>query len=260
MEGNPPSTFAQFLNCLEGLAVITASCVAIWGINAWRREHVRKHRIDLAEKTLALFYEARDVINATRSALGQTGDTELVETWTSEGHPGPGEPTQPPILALRLSRRQRRLFSRIHALQFRFAAVFEQAAAQPFHDLLKVRRDVLDAEYEYLLSQHDVHRTGEDHMRRMTELIHTMHSGRNDSDPTTRRLNEIVERIEQVCRPVIESYGRTLAGALLMRGRGVLGILQSQPWFARLPQVWGRTQHHASRSGHVAPPSDSSAP
>lgn len=238
MECHAPSAFAQFLDLVGSLSVIIAALVALYGIGTWKREHVGRRRIDLAEKTLALFYEARDVINATRSALGLTGDTQLIEQWSSDGNPGPGEPAQAPLIELRLYRGHSKLFSRIRALQFRFAAVFGRNAAYPFSDLLQVRRDICDAEYEFLLGQTNASESNGSHEAQINRLINIMHSGRNGSDPTTQRLNEIVERVEQVCRPVIESYGRTLAAAVLMRGRGVLGILQSQPWFARLRRIW----------------------
>jgi len=249
MEAQAPNTFAQFLDCLDSVAVIIASVVAIWGINTWKREHVGRRRIDLAEETLALFYEARDVINATRSAIGQAGDTELVEEWASynETDASSGGPAPPPLLALRLSRRQRDLFSRIRAVRFRFAAAFGRDAAQPFYDLLAVRRDICDAEDEFRLVHDNVNEVTEDHKRRMTELIRVMYTGSNDSDPTTRRLNEIVEGVERVCRPVIESYGRTVTTAMLSRGRKELRNLHSRRWFIRLrvalTRIWDRGSH-----------------
>jgi hypothetical protein len=51
-------------------AAIVASIVAVWGINAWRREHVGRRRIDLAEEVLGLFYGAREVISSFRSPVG----------------------------------------------------------------------------------------------------------------------------------------------------------------------------------------------
>ena len=63
--------------------IITAVSVAIAalafavGINAWRREFVRKRRIELAEDILARFYEAQDAIREIRNpfSYGREGTT-----------------------------------------------------------------------------------------------------------------------------------------------------------------------------------------
>lgn len=45
---------------MDWLEVLTqiSILVAIYGINAWRREYVGKRQLELAEDSLALFYEA----------------------------------------------------------------------------------------------------------------------------------------------------------------------------------------------------------
>lgn len=234
--------FEQISESVESIAIIIASCTAILGINAWKREHVGRRRLDLAEKSLALFYEAKEVINATRSSFGQSGDAQLIEQWASEGGAAQGEPAQPPLLALRLSRRQRKLFRQIRVLRFRFEAVFGREAAQPFNDLFAVRRDICDAEYEFLLMQGNG-AACEQNETRTTELLAIMYGGRDTHDPTTIRLNALVEEIDKACRPVIESYGRTLTATLLLRARQGLSILESQPWVARLRSVWRGSPH-----------------
>jgi len=40
------------VDILQGLAVIGASIAAVLGINAWKREHLGKRRIELAEEVL----------------------------------------------------------------------------------------------------------------------------------------------------------------------------------------------------------------
>jgi len=47
---------------LKELSLLIGIWVAIYGIDSWRREHKGKRQLELAEETLALFYEARDVI------------------------------------------------------------------------------------------------------------------------------------------------------------------------------------------------------
>ena len=263
MEAHAPSTFTQFLDGFESLSVIIASGVAIWGIHAWRREHVGKRRIDLAEETLTLFYEARDVVNGARSADAPLHHYQKAADLEREGTGS--EPTAQDALVVtyRLYTRNE-LFARIRALRYRFAAVFGRGTEKPFYDLVTLRAEVTIAEDQLRTLRRDLQRRGpgaadsfQDDLVRLTRLVY---GGGGANDPTTQKLDEIVMRIEEVCCPEIERHGRTLARTLLMRGRGVLGILQSKPWFARIRGIWSRIQHRASRSSHSGLPSDPSAP
>jgi hypothetical protein len=64
----------EWIDIAQSLSVIVASAVAIYGIDAWRRQFVGRRRIELAEETLALFYQARDIIRAIRSPFGWSGE------------------------------------------------------------------------------------------------------------------------------------------------------------------------------------------
>jgi len=46
----------KWLEIINPISIIVAAGVAVYGVNAWRREHVGKRRRELAEDTLALFY------------------------------------------------------------------------------------------------------------------------------------------------------------------------------------------------------------
>jgi len=55
-----------FMEVLNQILAFIAICVALYGIDAWRREHVGKRHVELAEDSLALFYEASDIIKHIR--------------------------------------------------------------------------------------------------------------------------------------------------------------------------------------------------
>lgn len=59
---------------IASVAAFIASVVAIYGINAWRREFRGKRQMELAEEVLALFYQARDVIKYTRTPMTIRGE------------------------------------------------------------------------------------------------------------------------------------------------------------------------------------------
>ena len=70
---------------LKEISLLIGIWVAIYGIDSWRREHKGKRQIELAEETLALFYEARDVIAYIRNIVSYGSETENIVR--GEGEP-----------------------------------------------------------------------------------------------------------------------------------------------------------------------------
>jgi hypothetical protein len=200
-------SYVQLLSGLESLAVIIASGVAIWGINAWKREHGGGRRIELAEETLTLFYEARDVINGARSLLGFEHEYRTAEKLQRDASGADSGPQEVRIVAYRLHQRTE-LFARIRALRYRFAAVFGEGAEQPFRDLAQlVTRIVVAERHLPELQRRYSQSTGEAKGTldaRLQEQADIVEAGGDDSDPTTQKLNAIVQEIERICRSVLE--------------------------------------------------------
>src|SRR5918996_5935837 len=79
------SALQAVLSVIQAGAVIGAAVIGAWGLNTWRREMIGRKKADLAEQTLASFYEARDIIKAARfpggfDHEGQTRPAIEVET------------------------------------------------------------------------------------------------------------------------------------------------------------------------------------
>lgn len=259
MDAHTPSTFTQILDGIESLSIIVASCVALWGINAWNREHRGQRQMDLAEETLTLFYEARDVINGSPSAIGSAVENLAAAQALLETKKKPTDSARAPVITWRLYQRND-LFARIRALRYRFSAVFGSNAAKPFYDLANLRNDVISAEEEFLMIE-EVARTSDGNNRErqiahMTKLFPILHHGRTESDPTTQHLNKIVEQVDQVCRPVIE--GGSNARRQVMAGWGceLVRMVQSREWVARLRRIWTHSPNGTPSARRVAPRSD----
>lgn len=124
----------KIIEVVESLAVIAASLFAIYGINSWRREMRGRKEFELAEEVLALFYEAQDKIRAIRSPMGWAGEGESRK-------PGPNEtPEQKASLdrayvVFERYQNSQETFNRLHALRYRFMAVFGREKAKPFDDI-----------------------------------------------------------------------------------------------------------------------------
>ena len=58
----------------KNISVIIGALALISGIRAWKREYIGKRKIELAEDTLMLFYQARDAIREIRNPFGRIGE------------------------------------------------------------------------------------------------------------------------------------------------------------------------------------------
>ena len=199
----------------QSASVIIASLFAIYGIDAWRREFIGKRRIELAEEVLALFYQAKDIIEAIRSPFGYGGEGETRK-------PGPNEPPeqkqaldQAYVLIERYNRHIE-IFSRIHALRYRFMAQFNATASQPFDDLNRVINElILSAQRKARLSTTPEWRlrtedAADKHHEKYLEIDRIYYSGSED-DPIAPRVEKIVSDIEATCKAIIESRGTLFA-------------------------------------------------
>jgi hypothetical protein len=74
------------LQILQSVSIIIACWVAIFGINAWRREFIGKRRIELAEEVLGAFFAVKDAISYIRSPVSYTdeGSTRKKQNYETE--------------------------------------------------------------------------------------------------------------------------------------------------------------------------------
>ena len=135
-------TLHDWIEIVKGVSVLLASLFAIYGIDAWRREFVGKRRMELAEEVLALFYQARDVIAEMRMPFSFVGEG-------TSRKPGPHESPDTKcaqdsayVLIERYGRHSE-LFSRIHALRYRFMAQFDTASSKPFDELNRIINELM---------------------------------------------------------------------------------------------------------------------
>lgn len=208
-------TLKDFAELAQSASVILASLFAIYGFDAWRREHVGKRRIELAEEVLALFYQARDVIESIRSSFGYGGEGETRKPGPSEKPEHKAALDQAFVLIERYNRHTE-LFSRIHALRYRFMAQFGTKASAPFDDLNRVVNELLLSAQR--MARHAIkpdrqfrtEAAEEKHHQELMEIDRVYYSGGED-DPIAPRMHKMVGEIERTCRAVIESKGTLFA-------------------------------------------------
>ena len=202
------------MQLLTNISVLVGIAVAIYGINAWRREHTGKRRIELAEDTLALFYEAADAIKHIRHPASFGHEMEDVQRGESESDAQYTARKNASVVFHRYNQYQD-LFSKLHASRYRFMAQIGKPAAKPFDELREIVNEITRS--AQLLARYwprDRFRTEQqerEHFERVQKLEDIFWEGSAEEDPIKSRLAATISSIEQTCQPVINGQS-TLGG------------------------------------------------
>ena len=201
----------EWAEIAQSVSVILASLFAIYGIDAWRREFVGKRRIELAEEVLALFYQAQDIIDAIRSPFGYGSEGEMRKPGPNED-PEHKEALDEAYVLIERYNRHTEVFSRLHALRYRFMAQFGADASIPFDDLNRVVNElILSARRKARLAtmpERSLRSEAalERHHKEFLEIDRIYYGGSED-DPIAPRVKKLVGDIERTCKSIIESRG-----------------------------------------------------
>jgi len=193
------------MQIISDIAVIAASFVVIWGINAWRREFKGKRRIELAEDTLTLFYKAERAIEAIRFPIydlreGQNRKQEEQET------PEQKQARDQASVTFKKIKENADIFDELYALRFRFMARFGKENAEPFDDIRGIVNQiwVYAQELARLWAKQFSNRTlSEEEEKIIREFQQVIwYSGKDDE--ITTKVKNIVKSVEGICRPIID--------------------------------------------------------
>jgi hypothetical protein len=188
----------DIVDVVQGLGVTAASAAAVYGVVSWRRELKGRKEYELAEEALALFYEARDKIEAIRSPLSYESEGKGL----SSAQPGIPEgrlvPDEVRVFYERHAKCET-VFSRLRALRYRFMAVFGKEKAVPFERfgglLAKLRVTA-----RMLTRSAAARYTGaQDHVEKLRDILW----GGFDDDPIATEMDGIVRDIESTCEGVL---------------------------------------------------------
>lgn len=196
-------TVKIIMEILSALSIIVASLVAIYGINAWKREFQGKRQIELAEDVLALFYEARDTIGAVRNPFGFQGEGSTRKPENNETPEQKNARDRAYSVYERLQKHNV-IFSKLHSMRYQFMARFGKESGKPFDDIRKivieitVSADML-AELWCERSYSEEKEKLANEIKEYTSII--WHSGTKDT--IVPRVERIISDIENICRPII---------------------------------------------------------
>ncbi|MDL1982249.1 MAG: hypothetical protein LWX02_12440 [Deltaproteobacteria bacterium] len=170
--------------------------------------------MELAEETLALFYEASDVIVYMRNPFSYGSETEGIargENETEERY----EARKRASIVFKRYNENHELFNKIHAMRYRFMAQIEKKT-EPFEELRKIVNEIfISARMLFQLRSRRHFRTQEQkdkHYKSIERHEAIFYEGIEEKDPIIPRLNKLVSEIEITCNEIISGKG-TLHGA-----------------------------------------------
>jgi hypothetical protein len=202
----------------ESISVILASLVAMFGIDAWRREHVGKRQMELAEEVLALFYQTRDAISEMRSPMGFDGEGQTRKAGPDESGDTKKALDSAYVLVERYHKHSE-LFSRIQSLRYRFRAQLGDEASKPFYDLIRIVNELFISARQlgrYWVREDRHFRTDEErerHFERVRKAEAVFWEGSEEPDPIQPRVDAAIESMEKTCKGILASKG-TLFGLI----------------------------------------------
>lgn len=200
------------MELISNISVVIASCVAIYGINAWRKEFRGKRQIELAENVLALFYEARDVIIAMRSPLAFGGEGSTRKPQENETPEVKKARDDAYVLLERYQKRQE-LFSKIYSMRYRFMVQVGREAAKPFEDLRGIVNELFGAARRLAhlwttdCSSLQSEKQQEQFFERQQKYELIFWESDDEHDPINPRLDKVVSDMECICRGIITANG-----------------------------------------------------
>ncbi len=210
-------TSSIIIPVVSAMATIGAAVVAVWGIMTWRREHVGKKRIDLAENVLALAYEAKDFYEAVRMPLSREGDGSSRQKSPDETE-AETRMLNEAFIQIEMCSNRPELFARFRSLRYRFMAQNGQDAGDLLEKLSNVRFDISRPYRKLLLRIKNLRRkhyrkrdSGKynDDLNEIWEEIAREIDGFDDEasdteDTVLRKVDKLVLDIEKIC---VETIG-----------------------------------------------------
>jgi hypothetical protein len=198
------------METLKEISLLIGIWVAIYGIDSWRREHTGRRRIELAEETLSLFYEAKDAIAHIRHPASYESETADVKRGENESEKDYNARKNASIVFTRYNSHQD-LFNKIHSMRYRFMAQIGKDESQPFNDLRKIVTEIfISARMLARIWAREYFRNDESwekHLKDMQKYESIFWEGTKEEDPINPKLNKVIEDIENACKKVIEGQG-----------------------------------------------------
>lgn len=196
----------NWIEIITQVSLLVGIWAAIASISAWRREHIGKRQVELAEDTLALFYEAVDAIKHIRHLVNYPNELNAIEKLPDETDEEFDARRKANVIFYRYNQHQE-LFSKIHASRYRFMAQIGKSESAPFDELNEIVKEINTASYALskLWAGNPFPFDGrmESHEEKIIRYESVLGDVFNDDNPINLRIDEMIKEIEKTCQSVI---------------------------------------------------------
>jgi hypothetical protein len=199
---------AVFRNLALVIGGLGTFCISIYGVSSWRREYIGKRDTDFCEEILELFYKAQEAIRWMRSPIVMS--MEIPEKARNfENRSDTQEAKDNATVLFTRYQKEEDLFNKIHALRYRFKVRYGADASEPFEELHTVINKLFRSarSLERLWSKRPDHFQTDGqwkaHYEKIEEQEAIFWSSFSDSDDIERKMEEIVNKIENHCKKKI---------------------------------------------------------
>ena len=201
---------------IDYMPIILTILTILLGYGAWQREYRGRRNIELAEETLVLFYEAKDVIEWLRHPIGYSDESSSLVQGARENKEDFEARKRVNFIYYRYNQ-NKELFNKIHSLRYRFMVQIGKEKVRPFNNLDSLLKEIISsAKYLAMLwpannfSNEDEAKRHYEEIKKKEKIIWDTFG---EDDPINPKVNRIIEDIEKVCGDIIMGQG-TLYGIL----------------------------------------------
>ena len=199
----------------QAVAVIAACWAIISGVGAWKREFIGKRKIELAEDTLAAFFEIKDAIRFIRNPWSSGNEGKSRQRNNSESEEE-SQLLDRGYIVFERYEAKKDIFNRFNIIKYKFMASFGSETEAIFTDTNKTLNSIFTA--ANMLSTYYWQRQGRvqmepDEFQKHLDEMHK-HEGifwdhQSDDDVIRKELSDIQERLEEITKPCFEEPMKT---------------------------------------------------
>ncbi|WP_018015913.1 hypothetical protein [Teredinibacter turnerae] len=199
----------------QAVAVVAACWAIISGVGAWKREFIGKRKIELAEETLAVYFEIKDAIALIRSpwSSGTEGNTRKRSEQETEAE---ARLLDRGYIVFERYESKKEVFVRFNTLKYKFMAVFGTDTESIFKDTNQTLNSIFSS--ANMLSTHYWQRQGRvkmeaDEFQKHLDEMH-QHEGifwdrYNEDDKIRTQLSETQKLLETTTKSCFEEPMKT---------------------------------------------------
>lgn len=201
----------------QAVSVVAACWAIITGVGAWKREFIGKRKIELAEETLAAYFEIRDAIAFIRSPFSRSTEGSTRERASHETDAERQLLDRGFIVFERYEKKQE-IFVKFSTLKYKFMAVFGPETESIFTDTHQVVNSIFTS--ANMLSTYYWQRQGrvqmevdefQKHLDEMRQHEGIFWDRYNENDEIREKLSTIQGALETVTKPCFEEPMKTYA-------------------------------------------------